>query len=206
MKQTERVLRRAIDRQLSGEDAPLFDSRGAPAIAPTPEAAARIRAQLIKVADHLAAAHRFVPILEDLQQKKLITTSLIIAGRHYAVLAFVADGPSVGVANYGDRIESDPHNRSLTTDERLRARELLKLARYAAFGVRNRNFEWEIDQALRDSVEPVILGDAAAWAPGEIGKYLSGYKARDMARAAGVTEIVAVLRRLRSFFMIGDDL
>ena len=157
------------------------------------------------MAEHLSAAHRIVPRLEEMQAKQLLTSSLLTAGRHYAVLAFVADGPSVGIANYGEHVYSSPYNRSLTTDERLRARELLVRARFAAFGVLNRNREWELDEALRYAVEPVILGDAASWAPGEIGRYLSGYTDKRMVNAAGVTEVRAVLRRLRSFFQIGDE-
>jgi hypothetical protein len=155
--------------------------------------------------EHLAAAQRIVPQIEGMQGKGLVTMSLVNAGRYYAVLAFMADGPSVGIGRYGDFQAGQPAwDRNGTTDERLRARAMFEKARAAAFAIRDRSNVWVVDEQLRHAVEPVILGDAAAWAPGQIGQWLSGYTSRNGINAAGVTEIVAVLRRLRLFFGIDE--
>ena len=199
------VLKRATERELHGEDQPLFDHRGDPAILLPPEQQKRLRNQLVRVAEHLAAAQRIVPQIEGMQGKGLVTMSLVNAGRYYAVLAFMADGPSVGIGRYGDFQAGQPAwDRNGTTDERLRARAMFEKARAAAFAIRDRSNVWVVDEQLRHAVEPVILGDAAAWAPGQIGQWLSGYTSRNGINAAGVTEIVAVLRRLRLFFGIDE--
>lgn len=196
---------RAIERELHGEDRPLFDARGEPAVLLPPEQQSKIKQQLVRVAEHLAAAQRIVPRIEEMQRKGLVTMSLVNAGRHYAVLAYLADGPSTGVGRYGDYQPGAPAwNRNGTTDERMRARALFDRARAAAFSVRDKHGEIVYDEQLRQAVEPVILGDAAAWTPSEVGRWLSGYTSRNGANAAGVTEVVAVLRRLRLFFRLSE--
>jgi hypothetical protein len=202
-----RTIDKGVRRELHGEDKPLFDHRGEPAILLPPEQQQKLKhLQLARVAEHLAAAQRIVPRIEELQKKGLITMSLVNAGRYYAVLAYMADGPSVGVSSYGDYQQGAPAwARSGTSDEKLRARSMFDRARQAAFSVRNKNNEWVFDEQLRYAVEPIILGDASGWAPMEVGKWLSGYTSRNGLNAAGVTELVAVLRRLRLFFQLGED-
>jgi hypothetical protein len=206
MARRDQTLERGIKKQLHGEDQPLFDSRGQPASLLPHEQAKKINLQLMRVAEHLAAPQRIVPRIEELQKKGLITMSLVNAGRYYAVLAFMADGPSVGVGRYGDFQPGQPAwDRNGTTDERMRARALFNEARKAAFSIRDKNNAWVYDEQLRHAVEPIILGDAAGWTPAEVGRWLSGYTSRNGANAAGVTEVVAVLRRLRLFFALGEE-
>jgi len=211
----EAALYRSVRRELGGEDRP-FQWRGEQAPRPTPERTLKLKVQLDRVAEHLSAPHKIVPRIEDLArsvkgkdgklQKPRITPNMKMAVQYYAVLAFVADGPSTGTGRYGDGGAASPAwGKSLTTDDRLQARVMFDMARLAAFGVKNRSGHWVCDEAARTALEPVLLGDDQAWNMGQIGSFLSTYNNDTSVSAAGTQEVVQVARRLRLFFRLGDD-
>lgn len=196
---------RALRRELAGPEQQHQRHVG-PALGPTPELQKRVRVKLAKVAEHLAAQHRIVPRIEEPAAAKKFTPNMIQAARYYACLAFIADGPSVGVSRYGDWEQASPAwSRAHTTDERLQARALFEKARFAAFGLIDRSGDKVLNDQVRHAIEPVLLGDDQCLTFGQIGEWLSTYESRKGNSAAGTQEVVAVLRRLRDFFRLGDD-
>lgn len=212
----ETTLNRIVRRELGGDDQPL-NWRGEPSTPPTPERIRKISVELARMAKHLAAPYGIVPRIEELARPKerkgkdpeppRITPNMRTAIQYYAVCAFVADGPSVGVGRYGNDGGSAPAwGKSITTDERIQARRIFEAARLAAFGVKDRSGRWVCDEAARQAIEPVLLGDDQAWSMNKVGAFLSTYKPEtSAASAAGTQEIVQVARRLRLFFRLGDD-
>jgi hypothetical protein len=212
----EVTLNKIVKRELGGADQP-FNWRGDPAMPPTPERIRKISVELSRMAAHLASPHAIVPRIEELAKSKerkgkdpeppRITPNMRTAIQYYAVVSFVADGPSIGVGRYGDGGGSAPSwGKSITSDERLQARRIFDAARMAAFGVKDRSGRWVCDEAARQALEPVLLGDDQAWSMNKIGAFLSTYRSEtSAASAAGTQEIVQVARRLRLFFRLGDD-
>lgn len=213
----ERTLNSIVKRELGGPDQPL-NWRGEQALPPTPERIKKISVELAKMAKHLASPYGIVPRIDELAKPKerkgkqepepaRITPNMRTAIQYYAVVAFVSDGPSIGVGRYGDGGGSAPSwGKSITSDERMQARRIFDAARMAAFGIKDRSGRWVCDEAAKQALEPVLLGDDQAWSMNKIGAFLSTYKPEtSAASAAGTQEIVQVARRLRLFFRLGDD-
>lgn len=210
------TLNKIVKRELGGPDQPL-NWRGEPATPPTPERIRKISVELSRMANHLASPYGIVPRIEELAKPKerkgkpaepaRITPNMKLAISYYCVVAFVSDGPSVGVGRYGDGGGATPiWGKSITSDERMQARRIFDAARLAAFGVKDRSGRWVCDEAARQALEPVLLGDDQAWSMNKIGSFLSTYRPEtSAASAAGTQEIVQVARRLRLFFRLGDD-
>ena len=212
------TLNKIVRRELGGTDQP-FNWRGEQAIPPSPERIKKISVELERVAKYLSAPHAIVPRIEELAkapaprkdgkppERPKITPNMRRAIQYYAVVAFVADGPSIGVGRYGADGGTTPSwGKSITSDERMQARSIFDLARMAAFGVKDRSGRWVCDEAARTALEPVLLGDDQAWSMNRIGEFLSTYRGgTSNASAAGTQEIVQVARRLRLFFRLGDD-
>ncbi|HXF89577.1 MAG TPA: hypothetical protein VNK48_14570 [Xanthobacteraceae bacterium] len=208
---------RAVRRQLGGPSvAPEF-TRDSLSI--TEERKAKLRVQLARVAEHLSQ-HRIVPRIEELakvrkagkpsapaeSRKPHLTPNMLMAIQYYAALAFVADGPSVGVARYGEWQQATAAwRRSLTNDERMQARALFDRARAAAFSLKDRYGNLVFDELARQELEPVLLGDDTVPTWEQIGYRLSSYTSKNGAQAAAITEVVQVARRLRLFFRLADD-
>ncbi|RPJ39494.1 MAG: hypothetical protein EHM35_02290, partial [Planctomycetaceae bacterium] len=157
------ILSRIVARELGGSDDALRRISKDPPVPPTPERAAKRNVQIARIAYHLSAPHQIVPKLEDLAATKRITPNMLQAGRQYAVAAFCADGPSAGVSAYGNGTASPPYGRMHTSDERLKARQVITEARFAGFGIRDSSGRIVMDEALRYAVEPILLGDDQAW-------------------------------------------
>jgi hypothetical protein len=204
---------RAVDRIVHREYGGRFDEQPKPntgireaAIAPTPERANKLALQLARVAEHLSAPHRIVSRIEDLGTQRRVTPNMVMAARYYMALAVTADGPSVGVSQYGGGSGTSPaYGRVLTNDERLVARRVFDAARRAAFGLKDIAGREVFDEAARFALEPILLGDDISKTMTEVGDFLSTYKGKDGKSVSGTTEVVAVLRRLRTFFGLGDD-
>ena len=191
---------------LGADDAMKKWERGVPALRPTPEREAKLALQLAVIAQQLGAPERIIPRVEDLGAQKRITPNMVMAAKYYMMLAVVADGPTVGVGQYGGGGMSSPaYGRTLTSDERLVARRVFTAARRAAFGMKDISGREVFDEAARHVLEPILLGDDMSKTMSEVGAFLSTYKGRDGKSVSGTTEVAAVLRRLRTFFGMGDD-
>lgn len=215
----DRALNGILHRELGGVDHPL-NWRGEQSEPPTPERIARLgkEAKIARVAKFLAAPHAIVPQIEQLArpterkdgkiEKPAVSPSMKQAAQWYAVLAFVADGPSVGVGRYGTSNGggSPPWGKSITSDERMMARKIFDAARLAAFGVKDRTGRWVCDEAARLALEPVLLGDDQAWSMARVGAFLGSYEqTKSASSTAGKQEVVQVARRLRLFFGLPED-
>lgn len=207
LQRDQRALDRIAQRELGGsDDAMRIMSRDA-AIPPTPERQAKLALQIARVAHQLSSSpHRIIPRVEELGAQKRVTPSMVMAAKYYMMLAVVADGPSVGVMRYGDGSGSSPaYGRTLTSDERLTARRVFDAARRAAFGMKDIAGREVFDEAARHVLEPILLGDDLSKTMTEVGEFLSSYRGKDGKSVSGTTELVAVLRRLRTFFGMGGD-
>lgn len=202
----QRTLDRIANREFGGKDDALRQMSHEAAIKPTRERLARITVEILQVAKYRASAHKIVPRVEDLGAQRRISPNMVRAAQYYMMLAYVADGPSIGVGRYGDGENGSPaYGRSLTSDERLIARRVFEAARRAAFGVKDITGREVFDEAARFVLEPILLGDETSRSMTQVGEFLSTYQGENGRSVSGTTEVVAVLRRLRAFFGMGDD-
>ena len=202
----QRTLDRIAKRELGGSDDALRQMSRTAAIQATPERQAKIALQIARVAQHLAAPSRIIPRVEDLGAQRRISPNMVMAAKYYMMLAVVADGPSVGVGQYGASSGSSPaYGRTLSSDERMIARRVFDAARMAAFGMKDIRGRAVFDEAARHVLEPILLGDDLSKTMTEVGSFLSTYSGRDGRSVSGTTELTAILRRLRTFFGMGDD-
>lgn len=205
------VIKQALKREMAGEDpVKVLEVSRQHAVAPTAERLQKLRGSstgVEKVADFPSAAWRMIPVVESLAVQKRVTPNMLQAAQFYVTLRYLMEGRSSGIGRYGDFQEASPSwSRVNTTDEKMKAAKLFKGAQLAAFGTQTKSGEWVIDEALRQAVEPILLGDPEkSWPFEKIGGFLGTYRKRDTKSATGVQEIVAVLRRLRLFFRFNED-
>ena len=203
------VLKQAIKRELGTEDSTnVVEISRVPATPPTIERLEKLQnTTLEKVADYPSAAWRMVPAIESLAVQRRITPNMLQAAKLYVTVSYLAKGRSAGIGRYDSHQEASPSwSRANTTDEQMKASKTFKSARLAAFGTQTISGAWEIDEALVQAVEPILLGDAErSWTMERVGGFLGTYAKRDAKSATGVQEVVAVLRRLRLFFRFGED-
>lgn len=205
------VVKQAIQRELSGEDATkVVEISRQPAVPPTQERLSKMHGSATnveQVADYPSAAWRMVPAIEQLAVQRRVTPNMLSAAQMYVTLRYLSEGNSAGIGRYDSHQEASPSwSRMNTTDERMKASKLFKGARLAAFGTLTKSGAWEVDEALVQAIEPILLGDAErSWTLEKVGGFLGTYAKRDTKSACGVQEIVAVLRRLRLFFRFSED-
>jgi hypothetical protein len=205
------ILKQAIRREMAGEDATkVVEISRVHAVPPTVERLDKIEAGAVaveKVADYPSAAWRMVPAVEQLAIQRRVTPNMLNAAQLYVTLRYLSDGPSAGIGRYDSHQEASPSwSRTNTTDERMKASKMFKGARLAAFGTMDKSGQWVLDESLIQAIEPLLLGDAErSWTMEKVGGFLGSYRKRDTKSACGVTELTAVLRRLRLFFKFGED-
>lgn len=205
------VIKQALKREMAGEDpVKVLEISREHSVAPTSERLEKIRGSATsveKVADFPSAPWRMVTMIESLANQKRITPNMLQAAQFYVTLRYLMEGRSAGIGRYGDFQEASPSwSRINTTEEKMKAAKLFKGAQLAAFGTQTKSGEWVLDEALRQAVEPILLGDVEkSWPLEKIGGFLGTYRKRDTKSATGVQEIVAVLRRLRLFFRFNAD-
>ena len=200
----QKVVDGAMRRELASPDGDMPTHRDV-ALAPTPELRAKLKVDLQRIVAQLSSAHRIVPRIEEATFANRVSANMVMAAKYYACLAFLADGPSGG-SRYGDWEQALPvWSRNITTEQRHQCRWVFDKARFAAFGVIDRFGKPTINDQVRDTIEPILLGDAMCYTFDEVGNLLSTYRNKDSKFAAGKQEVVAVLRRLRDFFRLSDD-
>jgi hypothetical protein len=204
------VLKQALRREMAGEDATkVVEVSRVHAVAPTSERLDKLGGSTTveKVADCPSAAWRMVPVVEQLAVQRRVSPNMLEAAKLYVTLSYLSAGPSAGIGRYDSHQEASPSwSRANTTDERLKASKLFKGARLAAFGTQDKSGQWVLDELLVQAIEPLLLGDPErSWTMERVGGFLGSYRKRDTKSACGVTELTAVLRRLRLFFKMGDD-
>jgi hypothetical protein len=204
------ILKQAIKRELSGEDATkVVEVSRTHAIPPTQDRLDKINGgtTVEQVAEYPSAAWRMVPAVEQLAIQRRVSPNMLQAAKLYVTLRYLSDGPSAGIGRYDSHQEASPSwSRLNTTDERIKAAKMFKGARLAAFGTQDKSGQWVVDEALVQSIEPLLLADPdRSWTFERIGGFLGSYSKRDTKSACGVTELIAVLRRLRLFFRMGED-
>jgi len=204
------VLKQAINREMGGEDATkVVEISRQHAIPPTQDRLDKINGgtTVEQVADYPSAAWRMVPAVEQLAIQRRVSPNMLQAAKLYVTLRYLADGPSAGIGRYDSHQEASPSwSRLNTTDERIKAAKMFKGARLAAFGTQTKSGEWMLDESLIQAIEPLLLGDPErSWTMEKVGGFLGSYSKRDTRSACGVTELIAVLRRLRLYFRMGED-
>lgn len=204
------VLKAALRREMGGEDpVNVVEVSRIQAPPPTAERLDKIGDATIveKVADYPSAAYRMVPAVEQLAIQRRISPNMLQAAQLYVTLSYLQSGNSAGIGRYDSHQDASPSwSRMNTTDERLKAAKLFKGARLAAFGTQTKSGSWELDESLIQAIEPILLGDAErSWTMEKVGGFLGTYRKRDTKSATGTQEVVAVLRRLRLYFRMGED-
>jgi hypothetical protein len=204
------ILKAALNREMGGEDATkVVEISRNHAIPPTQDRLAKINGgtSVEQVAEFPSAAWRMVPAVEQLAIQRRVSPNMLQAAKLYVTLSYLAAGPSAGIGRYDSHQEASPSwSRLNTTDERIKAAKMFKGARLAAFGTQTKSGAWELDEALVQAIEPLLLADPdRSWTFEKIGAFLGSYNKRDTKSAVGVTELIAVLRRLRLYFRMGED-
>lgn len=202
----QRALARIVTRELGGADEALKRINREPALAPTEERQAKAALKMVRVAEHLGGSpQRLMSRIEELGAAKRITPNMVMAAKMYAVVAAVAEGPSSGVGAYGNGGVSNPYGRTLTNDERMMARSIYLGAQRAAFGLVDISNRHAFDELAKQLIEPILLASDHSKTMTELGAALSTYKSRDGMSVCGTTEVHAVLRKLRTYFRLGED-
>jgi hypothetical protein len=143
-----------------------------------------------------------VASLVDLMGKDgQLTMELTRAADTFRELFLTALGPSKGISSYGEySAASEPSGRLPATDSQMKAKQKLEAATVAAFGVKNNEGRWVVDEQLMHLVIPAMLSDKKTVTQGHIGEQRGRYTDKAMMRAVGGTVVHEVLERLSLHF------
>lgn len=202
-----RFLRRMTQRELGGSDDALKQISPDLALAPTEERLRHLSLELTRVNRHSRGApHRIQSRIDELASAKRITPNMATAARYYALVASIAEGPSAGVGKYGNGGYASPYTRTLTSDDRLMARVVYDGAKRAAFGMaQDISGRIAYDELALHAIEPILLNLDGAKTMTQLGALLSNYDGENGRSVCGTAEVHSVLRRLRTYFRLGDD-
>jgi hypothetical protein len=108
-----------------------------------------------------------------------------------------AHGKSVGVQSYGQHPGGVPGwDRQGTSDQRLRARSILRAAQMAMYGVQDQDGRWVLDQDLANMVDSAIIETVDIPSKTKVGAQRTPYRGEKQLGAAGYAIVLECLRRL----------
>jgi hypothetical protein len=152
-----------------------------------------------KPADELT--RQAITLVDFMGKNGLLTFEMSQAGRTYRGLWLDSEGMSKGVSSYGDYVaSSEPSSRMLTSDWQLKSGQRFLDATYAAFGVKQDDNRWALDEELMRAVVPALLFDRKSITQKAIGTALTRYSGEKQTPAAGGTYVESILRRLSLHF------